>query len=173
MEIITDKEKQLSHILIKNIINEDFNNIIDILNLPIETKIAFITNILNLFNQLNIINNNQDYNILLKIMNDYLLHEEYNEYYTFDIYICIDYHCLKFNNDNYFIILNLLYNIYNKKNFNDIIIKICKNSFHHYYSNNDTSTPTRTIKHIDEISIINFYELFNYNEIQKYLLEHN
>jgi hypothetical protein len=172
--MITDKEKRLLHIFIKNIINNDFNNIIDILNLTIETKLKSIKNTLNFFITLNIINNNQnqDYMDLLDIIDNYFVHNYDKIFYSLlDVYICIDYYCLKFNNDNCFNILNLLCNIYNKKNFNDIIIKICKNSI--YYSDDDISAPTNTRKHMDEILIINFYELFNYDKIEEYLLEHN
>jgi predicted nucleotidyltransferase component of viral defense system len=159
---ITDKEKRLLHIFIKNIINKKFKNIhnlLDILNIIRPNKIGFIQDLFHNFYNLKIIKNEENFSKILNILNKYCLNT--NFYDLYDIYLCIDYYCLQINNSNYFNIVYLLHNIYNEKNYKNIIINFCENN------------KFDRLNKYNNISYINIYELFNYNEIQKYLLENN
>jgi hypothetical protein len=162
--MISDKQKQLLHILIKNKFQ--------LIENPKYNYLYLIRNIMIIFKNYDLINHNfiNHYNYILNIITMFCqfsksILPEYYDSYKISIYIK--------NNKQLEINLfrdelmfsNLIKNIYIDKNYDDIEISITSTKL------GVTSARWNLIPK-DNI-ICNFYEIFNYNKIEEYLLNND
>jgi hypothetical protein len=162
--MITDKEKQLLHILIKNeykfVETYTFIGMIKYIisifinhNLLKIYESEYINNLYDILNEFG--DNRYDTNFKYKI--SIYFYKDNNKYIK--TILCID----EFQH-----LLDLIKSIYINKNYNDIKIEIIKNSCIFYRYNGILSANFAKEGYQQEFD---FYELFDYNRIEEYLLE--